>query len=60
MPIESGTLSIKEKISNGLRDTSSNFFLQMLINFLLFICTDGFGISAGFACTMFLFGSKIL
>lgn len=56
MQVESGRLSLKEKIGYSVGDTASNLFFQTFIFFLLFFYTDVFGIPASAVATIFLIG----
>jgi len=47
-------LTVGEKVGYGLGDTASNLYWKLFENFQLFFYTDGFGITAGAAGTMFL------
>lgn len=54
MNVDTGKLSIGEKVGYGLGDTASNLFFQTFMIYLLFFYTDVFGISAAAAGTMLL------
>ena len=52
--LDTGTLSVREKVGYGIGDAAANFIFQTMVIFQLAFYTDTFGITAAAAGTLFL------